>query len=58
MNSLDLLYNATAIQAKNKGIVNFKGDRDKWKQKKRDIRRVDRMTLKNASKSCLSHISG
>jgi hypothetical protein len=58
MNSLDLLYNATAVQAKNKGIVNFKGDREKWKQKKRNIRRVDRMNLKNASKSCLSHISG
>lgn len=57
MDSLDLLYNATLLQAKNKGIVNFKGDRDEWKQKKRNIRRADRMNLKNAGKSCLSHNS-
>lgn len=55
MDSLDLLYTATTMQAKNKGIVNFKGDRDQWKQKKRNIRRQDRVNLKNASKSCLSH---
>ena len=54
MDSLDLLYTATTMQAKNKGIVNFKGDREQWKQKKRNIRREDRMNLKNASKSCLS----
>jgi hypothetical protein len=57
MDSLDLLYNATLLQAKNKGIVNFKGDRDEWKQKKRNIRRADRMNLKNASKSSLSYNS-
>lgn len=57
MDSLDLLYNATLLQAKNKGIVNFKGDRDEWKQKKRNIRRADRMNLKNASKSILSYDS-
>jgi hypothetical protein len=57
MDSLDLLYNATAMQAKNKGILNFKGDRDKWKQKKRNIRRADRMNLKNASKSHVPHVS-
>lgn len=57
MNSLDLLYNATTVQSKNKGIVNFKGDREKWKQKKRNLRRIDRLNLKNASKGCLSYIS-
>lgn len=57
MDSLETLYKATYLQAKNKGIVNFKGDRDQWKQKKRNIRRADRMNLKNAGKGCLPHNS-
>ena len=57
MDSLDLVYYTTAQQAKNKGILNFKGDRDQWKQKKRNIRRSDRMNLKNAGKSKLPRLS-
>jgi hypothetical protein len=57
MDSLDLLYNKTVMQSKNKGIVNFKGDYDKWKRKKRTMRRADRMTLKNAGKSFLPPLS-
>jgi hypothetical protein len=45
------------MQSKNKGIVNFKGDYDKWKRKKRTMRRADRMTLKNAGKSFLPPLS-
>ncbi len=51
MNSLEHLYTKTANQSRNKGIVNFKGDYDKWKQKKRTIRRADKAALKYASKS-------
>ena len=57
MDSFDLLYTTTAMQAKNKGILNFKGDRDKWKQKKRNIRRTDRMNLKNASKNNVPYVT-
>lgn len=57
MNSLDLLYNATALQSKNKGILKFKGDKDQWKQRKRNMRRVDRMRLKDVSKSNLPYHS-
>lgn len=57
MDSLEKLYTNTANQSKNKGILNFKGDYDKWKQKKRTIRRADREVLRYAAKSELSHHS-
>ena len=57
MDSLDLLYYKTVRQSKNKGIVNFKGDYYKWKKEKRTMRRVDRMTLKNAGKNFLPPLS-
>lgn len=53
MDSLEELYTTTANQSKNRGILNFKGDYDKWKKKKRTIRRADKAVLKHASKSKL-----
>lgn len=56
MKVLDALYNSTAVQAQNKGIIKFKGDYEAWKRRKRTLRRNDKQALYNASKSCVSHV--
>lgn len=51
MTQLELLYLDTKTQELEKSIINFKGDKLKWKQEKRRQRRRDTQRLKNVSKN-------
>ncbi len=53
MSELDKLYCDTKTQALEKGIINFKGDKEEWKREKRKLRRRDKKRLLNVSKSHL-----
>lgn len=51
MTQLELLYLDIKTQELEKSIINFKGDKLKWKQEKRRQRRRDTQRLKNVSKN-------
>jgi hypothetical protein len=53
MSNLEKLYCDTKTQSLEKGILNFKGYKQQWKQEKRRLRRRDKKRLSDASKDYL-----